>query len=104
MPQCVHDNTEDEYSHFKFLNAYLAARGGRPVSLERFRKLPSGQASGAKQINGLTNLMELTVAATVVDALSEPEREPGPGRELRARRARPGQRSVSGHPPDETLT
>lgn len=61
MPQYVHDNTDDEFTHFEFLNAYLTARGGRPVSLEPFRKLPSSTATGAQQIKRLTNLMQLTV-------------------------------------------
>jgi hypothetical protein len=61
MAQYVHDNTEDEFTHFTFINAYLQSRGGRPVRLERFRTLPSSQATGAQQIKRLTNLMELTV-------------------------------------------
>jgi len=64
MAQYIHDNTEDEFTHFTFINAYLKARGGRPVSLERFRTLPSSKASGAQQISRLTNLMELTVDTT----------------------------------------
>src|SRR6185437_9922955 len=31
MAQYIHDNTDDEFTHFKFLNAYLEARGGQPV-------------------------------------------------------------------------
>src|ERR1700739_2121764 len=27
MPQYIHDNTEDEFTHFTFLNAYLEPRG-----------------------------------------------------------------------------
>jgi hypothetical protein len=61
MDQYIHDNTEDEFTHFTFINAYLKARGGKPVDLERFRKLPSSEATGAQQIKRLTNLMELTV-------------------------------------------
>jgi hypothetical protein len=61
MPQYIHDNTEDEFTHFTFLNAYLESRGAEAVNLERFRTLPSSQASGAQQIKRLTNLMELTV-------------------------------------------
>jgi hypothetical protein len=64
MAQYIHDNTDDEFTHFRFLNAYLKARGGRPVSLERFRTLPSSKATGAQQIKRLTNLMELTVDTT----------------------------------------
>ena len=64
MAQYVHDNTEDEFTHFTFINAYLVARGGRPVSLDRFRTLPGSRATGAQRIARLTNLMELTVDTT----------------------------------------
>jgi hypothetical protein len=64
MPQYIHDNTEDEFTHFTFINAYLASRGGEPVDLGRFRNLPSSKATGAQQIGRLTNLMELTVDTT----------------------------------------
>lgn len=61
MAQYIHDNTDDEFTHFTFLNAYLEARGGRAVNLEPFRTLPSSKATGAQQIMRLTNLMQLTV-------------------------------------------
>jgi hypothetical protein len=61
MDQYIHDNTDDEISHAAFLNAYLKAHGAAPVNLNKFRKLPSSQATGAQQIGRLTNLMELTV-------------------------------------------
>jgi hypothetical protein len=61
MDQYIHDNTEDEFTHFTFINAYLEARGGEAVDLEPFRTLPSSTATGAQQINRLTNLMQLTV-------------------------------------------
>src|ERR1043166_218761 len=61
MPQYIHDNTDDEYSHFKFINAYLFSRRLTPVNLDVFRTLPSSQATGAQQIGRLTNLMNLTV-------------------------------------------
>ena len=65
MSQYIHDNTDDEFTHFRFLNAYLSARGGRPVDLTPFRRLPSSQADGAqKQKKRLTNLMQLTVDTT----------------------------------------
>jgi ferritin-like protein len=60
MPQYIHDNTDDEFSHAAFLNAYLESRGGTPVNLDKFRHLPSSKAPGAEQIGRLTNLMELT--------------------------------------------
>src|SRR4029079_18345070 len=61
MAQYIHDNTEDEISHFTFINAYLKAHGARTVNLDRFRTLPSSTATGAQQIGRLTNLMQLTV-------------------------------------------
>jgi hypothetical protein len=64
MNQYIHDNTEDELSHFTFINAYLVSRGGDPVNLDRFRTLPSSKAPGAQQIGRLTNLMQLTVDTT----------------------------------------
>jgi len=64
MAQYIHDNTDDEFTHFRFLNAYLKARGGKAVNLEPFRTLPSSQATGAAQTKRLTNLMALTVDTT----------------------------------------
>ncbi len=61
MPQYIHDNTDDEISHFTFINAYLELKGAEPVNLDRFRTLPSSKATGAQQIGRLTNLMQLTV-------------------------------------------
>src|SRR6478672_912145 len=61
MAQYIHDNTEDEISHFTFLNAYLQAHGAQTVNLDKFRTLPSSQATGAQQIGRLTNLMQLSV-------------------------------------------
>ena len=61
MPQYIHDNTDDEFSHFTFINAYLVSKGAQPVNLDKFRTLPSSKATGARQIGRLTNLMQLTV-------------------------------------------
>ncbi len=64
MAQYVHDNTEDEFTHFTFLNAYLKSRGAQPVNLDPFRTLPGSTATGAAKRKRLTNLMELTVDTT----------------------------------------
>jgi hypothetical protein len=61
MDQYIHDNTDDEISHFTFLNAYLVSKKEEPVNLDEFRTLPSSKATGAQQIGRLTNLMQLTV-------------------------------------------
>ena len=62
MDQYIHDNTDDEFSHADFINAYLEAHGKQTVNLDKFRTLPSSQADGAQKIvKRLTNLMQLTV-------------------------------------------
>jgi hypothetical protein len=62
MAQYIHDNTEDEFTHFTFINAYLVSKGGEPVNLEKFRTLKGSQATGAQKDKlRLTNLMQLTV-------------------------------------------
>jgi hypothetical protein len=61
MPQYIADNTDDEISHVKFLNAYLRSQGARSVNLDSFRTLPSTKATGAKQVGRLTNLQALDV-------------------------------------------
>jgi len=61
MAQYVHDNTDDEFTHQNFLNAYLMSKGASPVNLEQFRKLPGSTATGSTGKLRLTNLMQLTV-------------------------------------------
>ncbi len=59
--QYIHDNTDDEITHFTFLNAYLESKGADPVNLERFRTLPGSSATGSSGKLRLTNLMQLTL-------------------------------------------
>jgi hypothetical protein len=61
MSQYLTDNTDDEFSHAAFLNAYLKAHGKPAVNLDAFRTLPSSKATGARNVGRLTNLMELDV-------------------------------------------
>ena len=61
MPQYIADNTDDEQTHAAFLNAYLASKGEERVNLDKFRKLPSTRATGARQIGRLTQLQSLDV-------------------------------------------
>ena len=61
MAQYIHDNTDDEISHYKFLNAYLASKGAEPVNLDRFRTLQGSTATGSSGQPRLTNLMQLTL-------------------------------------------
>jgi Ferritin-like domain len=60
-PQYISSNNTDEQSHAAFLNAYLVSIGAQAVNLDEFRTLPSSQATPARQIGRLTNLMNLTV-------------------------------------------
>ena len=61
MAQYVHDNTDDEFTHQNFLNAYLVSKGAAPVNLEPFRTLQGSMASGSAKKLRLTNLMQLTL-------------------------------------------
>jgi hypothetical protein len=61
MAQYIHDNTDDEFTHQNFLNAYLASKGAETVSLEPFRTLQGSTATGSSGKLRLTNLMRLTV-------------------------------------------
>jgi hypothetical protein len=59
--QYIHDNTDDEISHFTFLNAYLQSKGATPVNLDQFRTLPGSTATGSSGKPRLTNLTQLTL-------------------------------------------
>jgi hypothetical protein len=61
MPQYITDNTDDEFSHAAFLNAYLAAHGRDMVNLDEFRNLPGSTATGSSGKGRLTNLLKLNV-------------------------------------------
>jgi Ferritin-like domain len=65
MDQYIHDNTDDEFTHHRFLNNYLESKGAKGVDLTPLSAgLPSSKATGAKQIPRLTNLTQLTVDTT----------------------------------------
>ena len=62
--QYIHDNTDDEITHFTFLNAYLVAHGAEPANLDKFRTLEGSTATGVNtNLIGkrLTNLTQLTL-------------------------------------------
>ncbi|HEV2417478.1 MAG TPA: ferritin-like domain-containing protein [Terriglobia bacterium] len=61
MPQYIHDNTEDEISHFHFLNDYLDSKGEAKVDMKMFRNLQGSMATGSAQKPRITNLLQLTV-------------------------------------------
>jgi hypothetical protein len=64
FPQYIHDNTDDEITHFTFLNAYLMSKGAAPANLDAFRNLEGSTATGVNtNLIGkrLTNLTQLTL-------------------------------------------
>jgi hypothetical protein len=64
MPQYIADNTDDEISHHRFLNNYLASKGAKTIDLGPFAILPPSQVTGVPQKGRLTNLKQLTVDTT----------------------------------------
>jgi hypothetical protein len=64
MPIYIHDNTDDEITHHRFLNAYLVSKGAAPANLNPFRTLMGSTATGVNQNKigkRLTNLTQLTL-------------------------------------------
>jgi Ferritin-like domain len=64
MPIYIHDNTDDEITHHRFLNAYLLSKGAAPANLNPFRTLMGSTATGVnpnKVGKRLTNLTQLTL-------------------------------------------
>ena len=62
--QYIHDNTDDEITHFTFLNAYLESKGAAPANLDQFRTLEGSTATGVNRAligRRLTNLTQLTL-------------------------------------------
>src|SRR5437763_4283181 len=49
IPQYIADNTDDEISHHRFLNNYLASKGAKPIDLSEFATLPPSKVSGVSQ-------------------------------------------------------
>ncbi|MBV8050182.1 MAG: ferritin-like domain-containing protein [Acidobacteriaceae bacterium] len=67
MPQYIHDNTEDEISHFHFINGYLKSKGADTVNLDHFKTLKGSTAEGVNPAaigKRITNLTQLTVDTT----------------------------------------
>ena len=64
FPQYIHDNTDDEITHFTFLNAYLMSKGAAPANLDAFRTLEGSTATGVNTAligKRFTNLTQLTL-------------------------------------------
>jgi hypothetical protein len=64
MDHYIHDNTDDEITHHRFLNAYLVSKGAAPANLDAFRTLMGSTATGVNPNligHRLTNLTQLTI-------------------------------------------
>jgi hypothetical protein len=64
MADYIHDNTDDEITHHRFLNAYLVSKGAAPANLGGFRTLMGSTATGVNPNRvgkRLTNLTQLTL-------------------------------------------
>jgi hypothetical protein len=82
MPQYIHDNTEDEFTHFDFINSFLVSIGEQPVNLDKFRTVPGSKATGAAKTKSglpvprLTNLMQLRVDTSWWTRYRDPNHNP----------------------------
>jgi hypothetical protein len=79
MDQYIHDNTEDEFTHFTFINAFLVLKGADPVNLDKFRTLKGSTATGVdrSKINKrLTNLTALTIDTSYWTRYRDPNHNP----------------------------
>jgi hypothetical protein len=52
MDQYIHDNTDDEFSHAAFINAYLEAHGKETVNLDKFRPCPAARRPARRTSDG----------------------------------------------------
>ena len=82
--QYIHDNTDDEITHFSFLNAYLMSKGAAPANLDQFRTLHGSTATGVNTSligKRLTNLTQLTLDTSwwtrYRSSAHNPDLEPG---------------------------
>jgi hypothetical protein len=79
MDQYIHDNTEDEFTHFTFINAYLISKGATPINLDKFRTLKGSTATGVdttKIGKRLTNLTALTIDTSYWTRYRDPNHNP----------------------------
>src|ERR1700751_5574038 len=80
MAQYIHDNTDDEISHHRFLNNYLVSKGAKKVDLSKFATLKGSTADGSTGALRITNLMQLTVDTSFWSryrSITNPDFDPG---------------------------
>ena len=104
MAQYIHDNTDDEISHFTFINAYLKAHGAETVNLDRFRTLPSSTGDRRAADRTADQPDAADHQHQLLDALPQRLAEPRPRRHAPASRPRPRHRPAPGDPAHRTPT
>jgi hypothetical protein len=80
MAQYIHDNTDDEISHHRFLNNFLESVGAKPVDLSHFATIPGSTATGSTGAKRLTNLTQLTIDTSFWSryrSITNPDFDPG---------------------------
>ncbi len=76
MAQYIHDNTEDEFTHFTFINAYLVSKGADPVNLDQFRTLPSSTSDRGPANRTAHQPHAAHRGYQLVDSVPQPHEEP----------------------------
>ena len=99
MAQYIHDNTEDEFTHQNFINAYLASKGADTVNLDQFRTLPSSKATGSSGNRTTHKPHAAHRGHQLVDSVPQPREQPRSRSQVRVSPSSPGfeQRAVSGN-------
>ena len=76
MAQYIHDNTEDELSHFTFINAYLESKGAEPVNLDHVPH-PAEQQGDRRTADRTADQPDAADRRhELLDALPQPHQEP----------------------------
>src|SRR5258708_2241528 len=80
MAQYIHDNTDDEISHHRFLNNFLESKGAKPVDLSHFATIPGSTPTGSTGKPRLPNLTQLTIDTSFWSryrSITNPDIDPG---------------------------
>jgi hypothetical protein len=83
MPQYIHDNTDDEITHFTFLNAYLASKGADTVNLEPVPQFARQQSDRFERKAAPDESDAAHSRYELVDSISQQHEQPRPRPEFR---------------------
>ena len=99
MNQYIHDNTDDEISHFTFINAYLQAHGARHGQPGQVPHPAQQQGDGSPADRTADQPDAADRQHQLLDALPQRLAEHRPRRHAPTSRSRPRHRPAPGHPP-----